>query len=239
MWIAMRVAAMAVLTMLGACATTPTSTSYDRAANNIRGIAIQPPGFPDKPGAQVRGGSGVSFSMPFSGSKDDDYAENPSDVAREVQTIFNQNSYDYERDMQESLQSAFAKAGMPTFMVRGERPLKDRSKFMTQCPPVPGADACLDIYVTFVGFTAVEDKNYVPTVQMSAKLVRMSDRATLFEDQIVYNPVEETSAVIVAQPSGKHKFADSAAMRANPRAVTAAVQEAVKSVTMTLVEQFR
>lgn len=240
MRIVMRAPALAALaTLICACAAAPTTKSYNKAAEKIKGIAIQPVGLPEIPGMQTLGESDSSFSFsgPFAGAKDD--AEGAATAARELQDIFAKANYDFKKDLRESLQSAFTKSGMMTFMLRGERPIKERAKFMPACPPVPGADACLDVYVTFVGFTAADAATeYVPTVELSAKLIRIADNTTLFQDQIVYNAAADTQA-IVAHTSGKHKFSDREAMKANPQAVSAAVQEAVKSVTTTLVRQFQ
>ena len=234
-----KLAPAALAVALSACASTPQTTSYNKATR-IKGIAIQPPGVPDKPLVHTleSGGSGFSISDAFSSDSDADQGREAA-AARDLQEIFTSTNYDYKKDVRESLQSAFSKSGMPIITLRGERPLKDRAKFVGQCPPVPGADTCLDVYVTFVGFTAPNPTaDYVPTVQMHAKLVRMADNATLFQDQIVYNGPPSTQA-IVAQSSDKHKFRDGDAMKANPQAVTDAVKEAVQSVTTTLAKQFQ
>lgn len=227
----------ALASLLCACATTPPPTkSYDKSATKIRAVAIQPPGLPQQPNVQTLFDTETGFSFPGMGN---DHAEDHEAAAKELQAIFTKASYDYKRDVSESLQSAFSKSGMSTITVRGERPLKERGKFLSHCPPVPGADTCLDVFVTFVGFTAADAAiGYVPTVELQARLIRMADNATLFQDQIVYNAAAGTQG-IPAQTSGKYKFKDRDAMKANPQAVTAAVQEAVKSVATTLAKQFQ
>lgn len=226
----------ALASLLCACATTPTTKSYDKSAAKIRAIAIQPPGLPEQLSMQTLGDTETGFSFPGIGN---DHAEDHEAAAKELQAIFAKASYDYKRDVSESLQSAFSKSGMSTITVRGERPIKERGKFLSHCPPVPGADTCLDVFVTFVGFTAANAATgYVPTVELQARLIRMADNATLFQDQIVYNAAAGTEG-IPAQTSGKYKFKDRDAMKANPQAVTAAVQEAVKSVATTLAKQFQ
>lgn len=239
----MRTPVLAVLAgLLCACATTPPTTRYDKSASKIRGIAIQPPGLPEQPSVQTLGETETHFSfaslVSFPGMGDDN-AEGRAAAAKELQDIFAKANYDYKKDMRESLQSAFSRSGLPTITVRGERPPKERGKFLSECPPVPGADTCLDVFVTFVGFTAADAAtDYVPTVEMKAKLIRTADNATLFQDQIVYNAAAGTQGIL-AQTSGKYRFSDRDAMKANPQAVTAAVQEAVKSVATTLAKQFQ
>lgn len=226
---------------LCACATSKT-TSYDKSAVKLRGIAIQPPGLPEQPKVQTLGDTDSRFSFASLASlpgMGNGKTEGQEQAARELQDIFTKANYDYKKDMRESLQSAFSKNGVKAIALDGERPRKGRAKFMGDCPPVPGADACLDVYVTFVGFTAADAAtDYVPTVEMNAKLIRIADNTTLFEDQIVYNAAVGTQAIL-AQTSGKYKFRDRDAMKANPQAVTAAVQEAVRSVTTTLAKQFQ
>lgn len=226
--------------LLCACTTTPSTTSYDRSAGKIRGIAIQPPGLPERPIVQTLGDTEARFSFAsFPGMGNDDAAEGQAAAAKELQDIFAKANYDYKKDMRESLQSAFSRNGVPTIAVRGERRGKERAKFLGECPPVPGADTCLDVFVTFVGFTAADAAtDYVPTVELSAKLIRIADNVTLFQDQIVYNAAAGTRGIL-AQTSGKYRFPDRDAMKANPQAVTAAVQEAVRSVATTLAKQFQ
>ena len=232
-------ALVALAGLLCACATTPSTKSYVRSASKIRGIAIQPPGLPEQPSVQTLGDTETRFSFASFPGMGDDNAEGRAAAARELQDIFAKANYDYKKDLRESLQSAFSKSGLPTIAVRGERPLKKRGKFLDECPPVPGADTCLDVFVTYVGFTAADAAtDYVPTVEMKAKLIRIADNATLFQDQIVYNAAAGTPGIL-AQTSGKYKFRDRDAMKANPQAVTAAVQEAVKSVATTLAKQFQ
>ena len=243
MRIVMRTPVLAALAgLLCACATTPPTTRYDKSASKIRGIAIQPPGVPEQPRVQTLGDTQTRFSFAslasFPGMGDAN-AEGQAAAAKELQDIFAKANYDYKTDLRESLQSAFSRSGVPTTTMRGERPIKERSKFLDECPPVPGADTCLDVVVTFVGFTAADAAtDYVPTMELSARLIRISDNTTLFQDQIVYNAAAGTEGIL-AQTSGKYRFQDRDAMKANPQAVAAAVQEAVRSVTNTLAKQFQ
>lgn len=235
---AMRTPLLAALAgLLCACTTAPSTTRYDKSAGKIRGIAIQPPGLPEHPTVQTLGDTEARFSFPGMGN--DDAAEGQAAAAKELQDIFAKANYDYKKDMRESLQSAFSGSGVPTLAVSGERRAKERAKFLGECPPVPGADTCLDVFVTFVGFTAADAAtDYVPTVELSARLTRIADNTTLFQDQIVYNAAAGTQGIL-AQTSGKYRFSDRDAMKANPQAVTAALQEAVRSVATTLAKQFQ
>jgi hypothetical protein len=225
--------------LLCACATTPPTTSYDKSASKIRGIAIQPPGLPEQAIVQTLGDTETRFSFANFPGMGNDNAEGRAAAAKDLQEIFAKTNYDYKKDLRESLQSALSKSGLPAFTVRGERPIKERTKFLSECPSVPGVDTCLDVFVTFVGFTAADAAtDYVPTLELSAKLIRIADNATLFHDHIIYNAAAGTQGIL-AQTSGKYRFQDRDAMKANPQAVTAAVQEAVRSVASTLAKQFQ
>ena len=115
-----KLALTALALSLGACASTPQTTSYNKATTRIKGIAIQPLGLPDKPAVHTLGatGSGFSFADPFAGSSDDAKKREEA-AARELQDIFAKANYDYKKDVRDSLQSAFSKSGMPTITVRG------------------------------------------------------------------------------------------------------------------------
>jgi hypothetical protein len=188
---------------------------------------------------QTLGDTETRFSFASFPGMGNDKAEGQAAADKELQDIFTKTNYDYRKDLRESLQSAFSRSGLPTFTMSGERPLKERTKFLDECPSVPGVDTCLDVFVTFVGFTAADAAtDYVPTLELSAKLTRIADNATLFQDDIIYNAAAGTQGIL-AQTSGKYRFRDRDAMKANPQAVTAAVQEAVKSVASTLAKQFQ
>jgi hypothetical protein len=120
----------------------------------------------------------------------------------------------------------------------GDRPASERMKFLTKCPAAADSEACLDVYVTYVGYmSAGATTDYVPTVHLVARMQRNSDSATLFQDQIQYNAIANTKAIVV-QPSEKYRFKDRDAMKADPKTVVAGIQEAIRAVTTELAKQF-
>jgi hypothetical protein len=68
-------------------------------------------------------------------------------------------------------------------------------------------------------------------------MLRNSDGATLFQDQIHYNAMAGAKAIVL-QPSDRFRFKDRDAMKADPKAVVAGIQEAIRAATSELAKQF-
>ncbi|HEY5755857.1 MAG TPA: hypothetical protein VIU34_08535 [Steroidobacter sp.] len=220
--------------VLSACQSLPT-TAYNKADSKVTSVGLAPMGIPKTPSVRILASVGANFGLIGAAIEESRAAA----ASKELQEIFAQSNYDYRKDIQDSLALAFSEISMPLGSAPGERPAKEQVKFMTNCPAVSGADACLDVFLTYVGYmSAGATTDYVPTVHMTAKLVRASDRTTLFQDQVHYNALAGTKAIVV-QPSDEFRFKDRDAMKADPQRVTAGMQQAVRAATNELAKQFR
>jgi hypothetical protein len=224
---------IAFVSLLSACQTVPTQ-AYNKAASNVRAVALAPPGIPKDPQVRILASVGANFGL-IGAMVEETRAANAS---KELQEIFAKTGYDYRKDVQTSLALAFAGTSLPLTAISGEREPKEQIKFLTKCPTQPGLDACLDVYLTYVGYmSAGATTDYVPTVHLNARLIRSSDNALLFQDQVQYNALTGAKAIIV-QPSDKYRYKDRDAMQADPEGVTAGIQQAVRAAMDELAKQF-
>jgi hypothetical protein len=224
---------LAFVALLSACQSMPT-TAYNKADSNVRAVSLAPMGIPEKPAVRILASVGGNFGLIGAAVEESRAAA----ASKELQEIFAQTKYDYRKDLQDSLALAFSEISLPISAQSGKRPAKEQVKFLTSCKPVPQTDGCLDVFLTYFGYmSAGATTDYVPTVHLTAKLVRGTDGATLFQDQVHYNPMAGTKAIVV-QPSDQYRFKDRDAMKADPERVTAGLQHAVRAAMNELAKQF-
>ena len=219
--------------LLAACQTMPTQ-AYNKADASVKAVGLAPPGIPEEPAMRILASVGGNFGLIGALVEESRFAA----ASKELQEIFAANNYDYKKDIRDSLGLAFAETSLKLLPASGERPVSERMKFLTKCPAATDSDACLDVYVTYVGYmSAGATTDYVPTVHLTARLQRNSDGTTLFQDQIQYNAIANTKAIVV-QPSDKYRFKDRDAMKADPKTAVAGIQEAIRAATTELAKQF-
>jgi hypothetical protein len=225
--------AFAVVSLLLACESMPTQ-AYNKA-ENIRVVALAPLGIPPEPDVRILTPIGGNY-VPLIGDLID--GTRAANASRELRAVFAETGYDYQLDVRESLALALAGAPFSVSAVAGERPEEEQFTFLGKCPDAPGADGCLDVVFTYVGYMASgPTTDYVPTVHLMARLIRYSDGATLFQDSIEYNPYFETTAIVV-QPSPEYVFKGRKEMQADPHRVTEGLKKAVRAATGELAKQF-
>jgi hypothetical protein len=226
-------ALLTFVALLSACQSAPT-TAYNKSESNVKAVGLAPMGIPKEPSVRILASVGANFGLIGAAVE----AGRAAAATKELQEIFAQSNYDYRKDVQDSLALAFSEISLPLSTQAGQRPEKQQIKFLTACPALADTDACLDVFLTYLGYmSAGATTDYVPTVHLSAKLVRSGDGATLFEDQVHYNPMAGTKAIVV-QPSDEYRFKDRDAMKADPQRVTAGIQHAVRAAMNELAKQF-
>lgn len=224
---------LAFVALLSACQSMPT-TAYNKAESNVKVLGLAPMGIPKEPSVRILASVGANFGLIGAVVEESRAAA----ASKELQEIFAQSNYDYRKDVQDSLALAFSEISMPLSVHAGKRPEKEQFKLLTACPKSPDTDACLDVFLSYLGYmSAGATTDYVPTVHLTAKLVRSSDGVTLFQDQVHYNAMAGTKAIVV-QPSEEYRFKDRDAMKADPQRVTAGIQHAVRAAMNELAKQF-
>lgn len=76
---------------------------------------------------------------------------------------------------------------------------------------VSGADAQLDLGLTFVGFAAAgsgDGQPYRPTMNMSVRLLTADGKTVLFSDMVLYHNVTNNKTAIILEPDPRYAYPD-------------------------------
>jgi len=224
---------IACMGMLAACHTLPTQ-AYNRAEANVQTFGLAAPGLPQQAAVRIVTPVGANFGLVGALIEESRAAS----ASRELEDIFAQRSYDFRKAVSESLSHSFIDIALNVKPAAEGRSVDEQGKFLKKCPVAVGAEACLDVFLTYVGYMAAgATTDYVPTVHLTARLIRNSDGMMLFQDQIQYNPLANSKAIAI-QPSDKYRFKDRDAMKSDPKSVVMGIDEAIRAVTDELARQF-
>ncbi len=231
-------ALVATLAGMAACTTFPTQ-EYNKDANSgVHVIAIAPIGMPDRPQVVIINAVGNSFGLIGALVE----ATRASNASKEAATALQTGNFAYKTYLPAEIDSGMKAGGFETIVLPGTRTGADAEKFLATLPPAPGADALLDIYVTFIGYAAAGASTpYHPAVHVEARLTDLRTQRVLFADQVYYNnftPVAAKKAISI-EPDPKFAFADRAAMVAAPAEVSRELREACGAVAAELARQFK
>ena len=72
-----------------------------------------------------------------------------------------------------------------------------------------------------------------PSVGAEVRLVKVSDRSTLMENTIVYNPLTPIEGVITLPPNPQYVFSNRAELLENPDRLAAGIEDALNQVADT------
>lgn len=235
----LRVLAMVCLTgLLGACASFPTQ-EFNKSANaSLHTIALAPIGMPDKPSVIILNAVGNSFGL-IGGIVE---ATRAANAANELVGELKTGNLDYRTYLPAQITSALQADGYTVIGVDGARAAGETGKFLTKPPQAAGADATLDIYVSYVGYIAAgATTDYRPAVHIEARLLDAKTQKVLFADQVYYNNFSPNFAkrAITIEPDPKVTFTDRPAMLAAPADVTHGLAGAIDSVAQNLAQQLK
>lgn len=231
-------ALVAALAALAACSTFPTQ-EYNKDANAaVHVIAIAPIGMPDEPQVTIVNAVGNSFGLIGALVE----ASRASNASKEAATALQTGNFAYKTYLPVEIDNGLKADGFQTIVLPGTRTGADAQKFLATLPPATGADAVLDIYVTYIGYVAAGATTpYHPAVHIQAQLTDLKTNKVLFADQVFYNnflPKQAKKAISI-EPDPKFAFADRAAMVAAPGDVSKDLREACGAVAAELARQFR
>jgi hypothetical protein len=231
-------AAVLLLLALAACQSFPTQ-QFNKAANpNLHTIAIAPIGMPEKPQVVILNAVGNNFGLIGALVE----AGRASEASKEAEANFSAAGVDYQTYLPRRLQESMQSLGMQIRQLSGSRPADERFKFLTKLPDAQGADAVLDMYVSYLGYAAAgATTDYRPAVHVEAKLIDPVSKKVLFADQIYYNNYNPQFAKTAQtiEPDLKMTFKDRDAMKAAPAQVAQGVREGIDAVALALAKQFQ
>jgi hypothetical protein len=223
---------------LSACSSFPTQEFNKDANQKVHVIAVAPIGLPDKPMVTIVNAVGNSFGLIGAAVE----ATRAANASNEAATELASGGLTYKTQFPAEIESGLKAAGFEVQMLPGSRTGAETSKFLAAEPAPSGADAVLDIYVSYFGYVAASAKSpYRPAIHLEARLLDVKTQKVLFADQIYYNNFTPTAAkkAITIEPDPQAVFADRAAMRAAPTEVTQWMRAATKAVADELAKQLK
>ncbi|MBS0366062.1 MAG: hypothetical protein JSR67_09590 [Proteobacteria bacterium] len=224
--------------MLSACASFPTQ-ELDKASNtSLHVIAVAPIGMPDKPMVTIVNAVGNSFGLIGAVVE----AARASNASNEAVNELASGGLAYKAQLPADIESSLKAAGFEVQMLQGARAANQTASFLTTLPAAPGADAVLDLYVSYFGYEAAGAQSaYRPAVHLEARLLDAKTQKVIFADQIYYNNFMPAAAkkAITIEPDAQAVFADRAAMRAAPADVARWLRVAQKAVADGLANQLK
>lgn len=200
----------------------------------VQTVGVAPVGVPEGPSVRILNSGSDWFYVPgvLAEGAYVGYA------GTEVAGLLKQAHFDYGNEAARFFEQSVAKSGL-SIVRDGAVRSEHRRRSLTKCPKPIEADACLDVRMAYFGYVAAfTSSDYVPTVHISARLIRKRDGLLLFERNIHYNPVDPGRAIDVFA-SDQFRFHDLDAMRADPEGVVAGLRTALGALALELEAQLR
>jgi hypothetical protein len=229
-------ASLLLLLSLAACGAVPTQNFDHSSRAGIKHVYLLPVGMPEHARVQIMNPIGAGFGLAGNFIE----SRRAAGAGQEMQSTLAAAHYDFRNALRNSLAAAVGKVGFALTRVPGERPDRERARFLPKYPPVKRADAFLDVYVTYVGFEAPQSStDYRPRLEIAARLVRARDSHTLFQDRIVYGYVENADAEAdIIRADDRLSFRNRASLQADPNRTARALQSAIDAISWELARQF-
>jgi hypothetical protein len=193
---------------------------------------------PDKPSVVILNAVGNSFGL-IGGIIE---ATRAANAANELVGELKTGNLDYTSELPAQITTALQAEGYAVIAVEGTRAAGETGKFLTRPPQPAGADAVLDIYVSYIGYIAAgATTDYRPAVHIEARLIDGKTQKVLFADQVYYNNFSPNFAkqAITIEPDPKVTFNDRAAMLAAPADVTHGLATSIDAVALELARQLK
>lgn len=216
-----------VAVILSACQTLP-QVPYDRATATVKTINLVTPATPDRARVVLATTVGQSFGLigalidaGMQQAREDKFA-----------AIASSRNFSARDSLLQYLDAGLKADGYQVNMVGVGR---QKLEFLKDYPAQPTGDAHFDVLMNY-GYVATGISTpYRPFVYIECRLVRASDKQTLMQRTVVYNPIfgVPEQAVTVA-PDPTYVFDDFEALQADPekavKGVDRAIEEAAKAI---------
>jgi hypothetical protein len=222
--------AVAVLAMTAAACVSPyVGKPYDRAAADVQSMAVVDDALPEKAIAYEVASVGSNFGLIGA------LVDAGIQVSRQnaVNDALTGAGFDAEQRLEDRLIATLSGQGYTVAaMPGGPRPKRE---FLATYPSAPaGVQAYLDVSVTYYGYmSSGAGQPFRPSADATVRLVRVSDRATLMENRIVYNPLNAQQGVITLSPNPEYAFRGRDELLADPNRLAAGIEDALNQVADT------
>ncbi|MEN5168135.1 hypothetical protein ABE444_01060 [Brevundimonas pondensis] len=224
-----KILGIAAILSLGACASPYVATPYDRAAHNVQSITMMDDALPEKAIAYEVASVGSNFGL-IGALVDAGIQASRQDA---VNDALIGAKFDAEDKLETRLVSALAGHGYKVAPLT-DQPRAKRDLLETYPAAAEGVDAYLDVSVTHYGYmSSGAGQPFRPSVGAEVRLVKVSDRSTLMENTIVYNPLTPIEGVITLPPNPQYVFSNRAELLENPDRLAAGIEDALNQVADT------
>lgn len=149
------------------------------------------------------------------------------------------DGYSLRHDFTSQLEAALEADGYKVDLVAVQR---DGDAFLKSYAPPAGADAVLDVVVhnSSVGYRAAGDKtDYYPYVDTSVRLVSVKNEDVLYQEQVIYNPIDPPKNALTIPPDQKYGYKNFHALMANTKVAVSGLEEAVQQVARSIASEIK
>ena len=197
-----------LLLALGACVSSPVQQAYNREMNSsIKRIAVLP-----MPAQNVRlfvfNNPGYSFGLIGMAIAE----ANRNGKENWLQKTAADNDFSHSVLFRELFTAAMLERGYElVWQDLDHNNKRDAAGLHKKYSPVTGADAQLDIGLSFVGYAAAgagKSEPYRPTVNLSARLLSADGKKVLYSDMVLYHNVTNNRSALILEPDPKYQYPD-------------------------------
>lgn len=223
-----KILGIAAILTLGACASPYVATPYDRAAHNVQSITMMDDALPEKAIAYEVASVGSNFGL-IGALVDAGIQASRQDAVNDALIGIDFNA---EERLEARMASALSDHGYKVAPLSGTT--REKRDLLETYPEAASADAYLDVSVTHYGYlSSGAGQPFRPSVGAEVRLVKASDRSTLMENTIVYNPLTPIEGVVTLPPNPQYAFSNRADLLENPQRLAAGIEDALNQVADT------
>jgi hypothetical protein len=196
------VLALALLSLVAACASPFVAKPFDREAANVTAIAVVKDTLPE--GAGITQVASAASNFGLIGALVDAGIQ-ASDQAR-LTAVLTTQKFDGEAAFLKALEAKVNERGFTGSVVDVARNPRKRD-FVDSFPGQPTADAYLDVVSEGYGYISSGfGAPYRPAVSVKVRLISSASKQVLMDNLIEYNPLYPTEGAITLSPNPAYSF---------------------------------
>lgn len=223
-----KILGIAAILSLGACASPYVATPYDRTTHNVQSITMMDDALPEKAIAYEVASVGSNFGL-IGALVDAGIQASRQEAVNDALVSIDFNA---EERLERRMASALSTHGYNVAPLSGTA--RAKRDLLETYPDASGVDAYLDVSVTHYGYlSSGAGQPFRPSVGAEVRLVKVSDRSTLMENIIVYNPLTPAEGVVTLAPNPQYAFNNRAELLADPARLAAGIEDALNQVADT------
>lgn len=230
------VAALVSALCLSGCASTYVGKPYERASAGVTSIGLVGDALPEKANVPEIASIGSNFGLVGALVN----AGIQASREKEVNDALSGAGFNAETALQARITSRLADQGYRVAPLDTAARAK-RDFLPAYAAPAQPVDAYLDVAVQSFGYlSAGAFKPFRPFAVAKVRLVSARDKSrTLMENTIAYNPIYPQKGIITLTPNPNYEFNNRAALLADPKRLSAGLEDALGQVADTVAQLLR